>query len=160
MEKENRQEYLNPYVSGVLIGITVTVFMVVFGQSINIANVFTKLMQYLDPKYGLMVDEKAYGVTLFIAFGMAIGAFFSALTNRRIQLILERGKICRKCIRLLLICLGGFLTSYGLLYAKGGILDLVLGDFSTLVTGGLIFILSFIISGYVVSFLFWGQWND
>ncbi len=169
--EDKDQRYLNPHISGILIGIIITFFYFLYGCEISIADVFPKIVSYCysiiftesynSSKFMYRVGEAPINnIMLFLAFGISIGAFISALINKRIEIKLERGKTCKKIFRVILASIGGFLTSFGIAYMNGGLIDIALCNFTMQTIGGFLFLVSFFIFGYIFSFLFWGQWHD
>jgi len=169
MERDN--SYLNPYISGVLIGMAIIAFISIMGIGFNVNEAIAGFAGYI---YSVFAPDRLAASEFFktikpviqfdysfaLVFGIFIGSFISALSNKRISVKVERGNDFSLFARVFLTAMGGLIVGFASQLGRGGIFDNAFTGITLLSTGGLVFVISALISGYVVAFLFGRQWND
>jgi hypothetical protein len=166
-----KNSYLNPYISGVLIGLVLLLFYGIVGVEFNGS---ASALEVVSEVYGVINSNlvsnsefftelglgKGFTYVSMLAFGLFVGGFISSLANGRINLTVERGGDFSSIIRLFLTMMGGLIVGFSAQLGRGDLLDNLFGGSVVLSTGSLIFVIMALLGSYMFAFLFWRQWSD
>lgn len=163
MEKKS---LINPYVAGVLLGLTLILSYAVLGVGLGassaIARVCGTLVKTVPDSYfaTLGAAPLLYNYVVFMFLGLMVGGFSSSLINHRFELKVERGGSCSLLLRLLYALSGGVLVGFASRISQGCTSGQALSGGALLITGSVIFLVSVFVAGFGSSFLFRGEWHD
>lgn len=163
--------YLNPYLAGFLLGLTMLASFLILGTGLGASGGLARVTawcglciypeQVLESEYfGAWGDNPLNYYLVFMLAGIFIGGFVSAIVNRRISVQTERGASYPAWKRLALALLGGLIAGFASRLARGCTSGMALTGTALLTTGGVAFLLSTFAGGYLVAYLFRRQWND
>ena len=163
--------YMNPYVAGVILGLTLLASFLVLGTGLGASGGIARIGAYAE---GLVapthvaqseyfggwgtVPLRYYLVYMFI--GIVLGGLLSALLRNRVGLQLERGHACPRSLRAGLALVGGLLAGFASRLAGGCTSGQALTGGALLLTGSLVFMACIFIGGYAAALLVRRQWND
>lgn len=171
MNNEQGNTYLNPYLAGFLLGITLLASFLLLGTGLGASGGLARISAWcglcLNPDYVLKSayfgswGEKPLNYYLvFMLAGVFVGGFISALLNRRIKIQTERGAAYSVIKRLLLVLSGGIIAGFATRLARGCTSGMALTGTALLSTGGIAFLLATFAGGYVTAYFFRRQWHD
>ena len=89
-----------------------------------------------------------------------MGSFVSAEINWRMSVQVERKEGTSRFFRLFFVSLSGIMAGFGISYARGGLIEHMLNGLPMQNTGAFVFIVASVVSGFIISVIFWRQWND
>jgi len=163
--------YMNPYVAGVLLGLTLLASFLVLGTGLGASGGIARIGAYAE---GLVVPDhvaqseyfggwgtaplRYYLVYMFI--GIVLGSLFSALLQNRVRPQLERGKSCSRGLRMTLALVGGLLAGFASRLAGGCTSGQALTGSALLLTGSLVFLVCLFAGGYAAAAFVGRQWHD
>ncbi len=166
------RSYWPPLWAGVALGLVLWLTFMITGHGLGASGFFTRLTAWLgewwlpeataDNDYlGGMVASGAV-LSAWISWevvGMLVGALVSALSSGRFQPAVERGPSLGARNRLLFVLGGGVLTGFGARLARGCTSGLGLSGGAVLAVGGFIFLITFFMAGFGVSYLTRRVWQ-
>lgn len=163
--------YMNPYLAGVLLGLTLLASFLVLGTGLGASGGIARIGAYAEGVVApVHVAESEYfggwGTAplryylVYMFVGILLGGLFSALLRNRVGLQLERGRTCSKGLRVTLALLGGLLAGFASRLAGGCTSGQALTGGALLLTGSLVFLACLFIGGYAAALLVRRQWND
>ncbi len=170
-EKWKDKKYLNPYLAGVGLGITLFASYLVLGTGLGASGGIARLAAFLERSifeshvssseyFGKWGDNPLNYYLVFMLIGVLSGSFISALFSKRFQLFFERGQSCSKFKRTIIVLIGGFLVGFASRLAQGCTSGQALSGGVLLLNGSLLFLLFVFVGGYAMAFFVRGQWND
>ncbi len=171
MNSENQRPYLNPYLAGFLLGLTLLTSFAILGAGLGASNGLARIAAWcsLCVKSGPVSDSTYFGAwgtqplnyyLVYMLAGVLLGGFVSALLNRRIAVQVERGAAYAPGKRLILALLGGILAGFASRLARGCTSGQALTGTALLTTGGVVFLLATFAGGYLMAYFFRRQWHD
>jgi len=171
MESSEKNSYLNPYLAGFLIGLTLIASYLVLGVGLGTSNGLARMAawcgMYISPEhvlkssyFGNWGDRPLDYYLVYMLAGIFVGGFLSALTSGRISVRTERGASCPAGRRLLIALVGGILAGFSSRLTRGCTSGTGLSGMAVLNSAGFIFLISTFVAGYSVAWLFRRQWND
>lgn len=171
MQQENFKPYLNPYVAGFLLGLTLLASFLIMGTGLGASNALARAAAWcglcIAPDhilssgyFGAWGDRPMNYYLVFMVGGVMLGGFVSALINRRICVQVERGAAYSSGRRLVLALLGGVLAGFASRLARGCTSGQALTGTALLTTGGVVFLFSTFAGGYLMAYFFRRQWHD
>jgi hypothetical protein len=166
-----QKSYLNPYISGILIGLILLLFYGIVGVGFcgsgYAVEVVSEGYSLINP--GLVYNSeffsklglgKGFSYASILALGIFVGGFISSLANGRVGLMVERGSDFSRIIRLFLTAMGGLILGFSTQLGRGDLLDNLFGGSVFLSTGSILFVVMALLASYIFAFLFWRQWSD
>jgi uncharacterized membrane protein YedE/YeeE len=171
MNSSKENSFMNPYLAGVLIGLTLLSSFVVLGTGLSASEGLARFSawsglgiateHFLNSEhFGALGKQplKNYAVLMFA--GIFIGGFLSAFASRRINVEAERGVGFSRRVRLFLAFLGGLLAGFASRFARGGTTEQALSGTALMQTGSVVFLVCFFAGGYLAAYFFRRQWHD
>jgi len=177
MEKETdkastgSQDYSNPYLAGVLLGLVLLASFVVLGAglgaSAGIARIGASISMCLSEPHTL--GSEYFGkwgakplnyYLVFMFVGTFVGALFSALLANRVRIKVERGSASSVSLRLWYALAGGVIVGFASRLAQGCTSGQALSGGALLLTGSIVFMLCLFASGYATAWFVRRQWHD
>jgi uncharacterized membrane protein YedE/YeeE len=164
--------YWNPYVAGVLLGITLLATFLIAGQGLGasalpkrtvaaaaheIAPVWTEA----NPTLARYVENGANPFKdwlLIEVIGVILGGFIGAMTAGRFKPTIERGPRISVRGRLAFALAGGVLMGFAAGLARGCTSGQALSGGATLATGSWVFMMMVFGGGYALAYLVRRQW--
>ncbi len=171
MSSDNIRPYLNPYLAGFLLGMTLLCSFVILGAGLGASNALARTAAWcgmcINPEatlaskyFGAWGEQPLNYYLVYMFAGLFIGSFVSAVINRRVVVQVERGASFPAGKRLILAMLGGVLAGFGSRLARGCTSGMALTGTALLTTGGVAFLLATFAGGYLMAYFFRRQWHD
>lgn len=163
--------YWNPYLTGVLLGLTLLTSFLVLGAGLGASGGIARISAFIEacalPAHvaeseyfgGWGSNPLNYYLVLMFA-GILLGGLFSALLASRFSLTIERGAACSKGKRVTLALLGGLLSGFASRLAQGCTSGQALSGGALLLTGSLVFLACMFAGGYATAWFVRRQWHD
>lgn len=171
MKNSETSTYLNPYLAGFLLGLTLLASYAILGAGLGASNGLARLTSWcvmqINSEHVLQSEYfggwgenplKYYLVYMFA--GIFVGGFASAMANGRVKVQTERGASFPAAKRLLLALFGGLLAGFASRLARGCTSGIGLSGTALLTTGGFAFLIATFAGGYAAAWFFRGQWHD
>lgn len=166
-----KQENMNPYLAGVLLGCTLLASFLVLGAGLGasggLARFAAALEGFVAPGHTLSSEYfgrwGAYPLQYYLVFmllGTFAGGFFSALQANRLSIQIEKGLKASPRLRLGLAFAGGILVGFASRLAQGCTSGQALTGGAMLLTGSLVFLVCVFAGGYAAAHFVRRQWND
>jgi len=170
-EIKNTSPLMNPYLAGVLLGLTLLASYLVLGAGLGASGGIARIGAYLEgltvsshtmnsAYFGKWGSNPLYYYLVFMFAGILIGGFVSALAGGRVKLGLIKGKKTSKTLRIILAVIGGILSGFASRLASGCTSGQALSGGAMLLSGSLVFMLCIFIGGYAAAWLVRRQWDD
>ena len=169
--KQTKPGYMNPYVAGVLLGLTLLASFVLLGAGLGASSGIARVGAFLEgcilpahtrssEYFGAWgANPLNYYLVLMFA-GTFLGGLFSALLGDRMAPQVERGARCTKSRRLWLALAGGVLAGFASRLASGCTSGQALTGSAMLLSGSLVFLVCIFAGGYAAAFFVRRQWHD
>jgi len=169
---EGARPYWNPYLAGVLLGLTLLAAFLIAGQGLG-ATALPKRLVALgaseiapawtaeNPALGSYVADGANPLRNFLvvlAIGTFLGGFLSALGAGRFRTTIEKGPNIGTGARLGLALGGGVLMGFAAGLARGCTSGQALSGGALLATGSWIFMMMVFVGGYAFAYTVRRQW--
>ncbi|NLX55691.1 MAG: YeeE/YedE family protein [Planctomycetaceae bacterium] len=166
--------YANPYLSGVLLGLTLLASYLILGAglgaSAGTARLGAFVEQCLAPAhvaesayFGRWVEggrSILYYYLVFMFVGVFLGGLLSAVLASRIRPGVERGRAFGAAPRLLLALGGGLIAGFASRLANGCTSGQALSGGAMLLNGSLVFMACVFVGGYAAAWFVRRQWHD
>ena len=163
--------FSDPYVMGFFLGLVLLASFLILGAGLGASSGMARFGAYLE---GLVLPAHTaageyfgkWGKTplnyylVYMAAGIILGGFFSALTHRRASFVVERGKRAPAFLRLFYAGIGGILVGFASRLAGGCTSGQALTGGALLLTGSFVFLICLFAAGYASAFIFRRQWHD
>ena len=167
----NSKPYSNPYLAGVLLGLTLLASYLILGAGLGAsagiarAGAFCELAlapaRTLASRYfGGWGDQPLHYYLVFMLVGVFCGGLISALLADRCAVIVERGARCSSLKRLVFALVGGVIVGFASRLANGCTSGQALSGSAVLLTGSLLFLVSVFAGGYAAAWFVSRQRND
>jgi len=166
-----RSLYMNPYLAGTLLGLTLVLAYLILGAglgasscmgrlgaacSLLLAPTHTRASEY----FGAWGEHPLLYYTVFMFAGICIGGLISALMANRLELKLERGAAISSGRRAIFALFGGFIVGFASRLANGCTSGQALTGGALLLSGSLLFMVSLFMGGFIMAWFVRKQWND
>lgn len=167
MEKENK--YMNPYLAGVLLGLTLLASFIFLGTGLGASAGIARFGAFIQgcfsdiqksEYFGKWGKNPLYYYLVFMFLGVIIGGFLSAFTAKRVKFIVEKGKKFSSYKRTLFALIGGIIVGFASRIARGCTSGQALSGGALLLTGSILFMMFVFIGGYAAAYFFRRQWYD
>ncbi len=167
------KEYINPYLGGFLLGLTLLITVFVTGRGLGASGAFKSVVvagvESVAPEYAKNSEYyKEYTEThggsalkswlVFEAIGVIIGAFISGLISGRLKIALDHGPKIKYSTRLVAAVIGGALFGFGAQLGRGCTSGAALSGMAVLSLDGFIVMLAIFGSAYAFAFFFRKLW--
>jgi uncharacterized protein len=172
MEKNKQQNtYMNPYLAGIGLGLTLLVSFLVLGAGLGASSGLARIAactelciaktHTLSSEYfGKWGENPMKYYLVFMLAGTFIGGLCSALLANRFTFQIEKGKHSSNRLRILYALVGGLLVGFASRLAQGCTSGQALSGTALLLTGSFLFLVCIFVGGYATARLFRRQWND
>jgi len=167
------KKYMNPYLAGVLLGITIILSFYLTREGLGASGAFkrsvAKVEQIVIPSH--TASEKSafhHYVTdgknplknrlVYMIIGVFVGGFISGAVNRRLKLKLEHSPKITSRKRAVAAIVGGALFGIGSAFGRGCTSGAGLDALSVLATSGFVVVGMIFGTGYVVAWFFRKLW--
>jgi len=163
--------YMNPYVAGVLLGLTLLASFLVLGAGLGASAGIARLGAYLEGcvaaehvrasrYFGKWGDAPLRYYLVFMLAGVVLGGLFSAVLANRTQVRLERGAKSSRRLRIVLALAGGVLVGFASRLGNGCTSGQALTGGALLLSGSLVFMVCIFVGGYAAAWFVRRQWRD
>ncbi len=170
-KSKHEKPYGNPYIAGVFLGLTLLASFLLLGSGLGASSGIARIGAFLEglffpthtlsgEYFGRWGDAPLRYYLVFMMLGAFLGGFFSAITNSRVQRIVEKGASAKTGLRLLMAAAGGVLVGFASRLAGGCTSGQALTGGALLLTGSLIFLCCLFLGGYAASPFVRRQWHD
>ena len=167
----NAKPYSNPYLAGVLLGLTLLASYLILGAGLGAsagiarAGAFCELAlapsRTLASRYfGAWGAQPLHYYLVFMLAGVFCGGLISALLADRCAVMMERGARCSSLKRMVFALAGGIIVGFASRLANGCTSGQALSGGAVLLTGSLLFLVSVFAGGYAAAWFVRRQWND
>ena len=177
MNNETRQPqttssaYMNPYLAGVLLGLTLLASYVLLGAGLGASAGIARIGAFLEgcvakshtlssEYFGKWGENPLRYYLVFMFVGVVLGGLFSSLLANRISLGIEKGKKASRGLRLGLAMIGGILVGFASRLAQGCTSGQALTGSALLLSGSLLFLVCIFAGGYAAAWFVRRQWHD
>jgi len=170
-EAESKNSFGNPYLAGVLLGLTLLASFLILGAGLGasgglsriaafLEGIFFPIHTYSSEYFGSWGSNPLNYYLVFMLVGIFLGGLFSAILNQRTELKVEKGSAATSMLRLSLSLIGGILVGFASRLAGGCTSGQALTGGAMLLTGSLLFLICVFIGGYAAAYFVRRQWND
>jgi uncharacterized protein len=170
-EQVGPRPYWNPYFVGVLLGLVLLATYAVTGRGLGATGGYSAIAAWIagifSPEHVAtnIVHAKYWNDgapllswTLFLGFGVFIGAFVSGLQGGRVRFAVERGPRISDGNRMALAFAGGAIAGFGAKIAKGCTSGQALTGGAILNVGSLVFMLAVFAAAYGLAYFARKEW--
>ena len=165
-----RKEHLNPYVAGIILGLTLLASFLILGAGLGASGGLARISAFAEkviaPSHTLSSEYfGAWGPNplsyylVFMLAGVVLGGVISGVISKRIELKLERGPTCPVALRVGLALGGGVLAGFASRLAQGCTSGQALTGSALLASGSLLFLGSVFAGGYAAAWFVRRQWR-
>jgi len=170
-ESTGPKPYMNPYLAGVILGLTLLASYLVLGAGLGASSGIARIAAYLESGlaashvgsseyFGAWGKEPLNYYLVFMFFGVFAGGLISALMARRLKFQVERGQKASRQFRLVLALAGGVLAGFASRLAQGCTSGQALSGSAMLLSGSLVFLVCVFAGGYGAAWFVRRQWHD
>lgn len=163
--------YSNPYLTGFWLGIVLLAAYLILGTGLGASGGMARIAAAIEGSvltehtlnsayFGRWGTSPLNYYLVYMLIGIIIGGFLSAVLNRRLQFIVERGDACTISRRASYSLAGGLLVGFASRLGLGCTSGQALTGGAMLLTGSLVFLICIFLGGYAVAILVKGQWDD
>ena len=170
-ESAKPRPYRNPYLAGVILGLTLLASYLVLGAGLGassgIARIAASLESGLAPShvssseyFGAWGKEPLNYYLVFMFLGVVLGGLLSAMLSRRTGFQVERGQRASRKLRLGFALAGGVLAGFASRLAQGCTSGQALSGSALLLSGSMVFLVCMFAGGYAAAWFVRRQWHD
>jgi len=171
--KKDPKPYLDPYISGALLGVVLFAAFFLTGNGLGASGALNRLeialVKLFSPGH---VDCVTYLASMgagdlnpldsgpvFMLLGTFLGGMISGIFNRRFKVELRKGPRISNRNRIVFALLGGIIMGYGARLARGCTSGQALSGGAVLSVGSWAFMFSVFIGGYLLAFFVRKLWT-
>ena len=169
--KTQKQAYMNPYLAGLLLGLTLLAAFLILGTGLGASGAIARFAAQLEgwflpshtlasAYFGPWGDSPMRYYLVFMVLGTFLGGFFSAILARRIEFKEEKGAKSPGRLRTVFALCGGVLVGFASRLAGGCTSGQALTGGALLLTGSLLFMVCLFAGGYALAYYVRRQWDD
>lgn len=166
-------KYMNPYLAGVFLGLTLLATIVITGRGLgasgalksavvatvtSVAPQHASASEFYTEKMKDLKENPLKTWLVFEVLGVILGGFLSGVVSNRLGLVNEHGPRISNTARLGFALTGGALFGIGAQFARGCTSGAALSGMAVLSTGGIITMMAIFGSGYAVAYFFRKLW--
>lgn len=170
-KNEAPKPYMNPYLAGVLLGLTLLASYLVLGAGLGASGGLARMAAWAEgclapahtlasEYFGAWGDKPLNYYLVFMIVGVFLGGLFSAVLARRVRFQVERGRRATRGLRLTLALIGGILAGVASRLAQGCTSGQGLSGVAMLLSGSLVFLVFVFVGGFAAAWLVRRQWHD
>jgi len=170
-ESRAPKPYMNPYMAGVLLGLTLLASFLILGAGLGASAGIARVGAFAESCVAAehVLSSKYFGgwgtqplryYLVFMLAGTFLGGLFSALLANRISLRIERGRAAPAGLRAGLALAGGIIVGYASRLAQGCTSGQALTGGAMLLSGSLLFMCCVFAGGYATAWFVRRQWHD
>ncbi len=167
----NAKPYANPYLAGVLLGLTLLASYLILGAGLGASAGIARMGAFCElalapartlasQYFGGWGARPLQYYLVFMLAGVFCGGLVSALLADRCVVIVERGARCSSLKRLLFALAGGVIVGFASRLANGCTSGQALSGGAVLLTGSLLFLVCVFAGGYAAAWFVRRQWHD
>ncbi len=172
--RSTAQPYMNPYLAGIGLGLTLLAAFVLVGRGLGASGAFASIVAWTEglvaPAHaqangyiaGYLGDGSSSPLKAWLVFeiiGVFVGALISGLLARRVQLMVEKGPRVSTRLRLVGAFSGGALMGIGAALARGCTSGQALTGGSLLNLGSWIAMMMIFAGAYAMAYFVRWQWR-
>ena len=168
---DKKTPYANPYVVGVLLGLTLLASFLLLGAGLGASGGISRLGAYLSQTlapahtaasayFGQWGNTPLQYYLVWMMVGVLFGGLLSALLANRAGIVVEKGRLISITNRLLLALTGGVLVGFASRLARGCTSGQALTGGALLLSGSLVFLVCLFAGGYAAAYFVRRQWHD
>ena len=169
--EEPQKQYMNPYLAGVLLGLTLLASFLVLGAGLGASGGIARVSAFVEgllltdhvrasAYFGAWGNEPLAYYLVFMLLGIFLGGLASALAAGRVHIGVERGMKFPRGQRLGLALAGGVLAGFASRLAQGCTSGQALTGSALLLTGSIVFLVCVFAGGYAFARVVRRQWDD
>jgi len=162
---------MNPYLAGVILGLTLLASYLVLGAGLGASSGIARIAAWLESGiapshviaseyFGVWGKEPLNYYLVYMFFGVFAGGLISSFLSRRIKFQIERGQKTSRNFRLVLALAGGVLAGFASRLAQGCTSGQALAGSAMLLSGSLVFLVCVFAGGYAAAWFVRRQWHD
>ena len=170
-ESMGPKPYMNPYLAGVILGLTLLASYLVLGAGLGASGGIARIAAYLEgglapshvassEYFGAWGKEPLHYYLVYMFFGVFAGGLISVVLSRRFKFQVERGLKAPRQFRLVLALAGGVLAGFASRLAQGCTSGQALSGSAMLLSGSLVFLICVFAGGYAAAWFVRRQWHD
>ena len=170
-ESMGPKPYMNPYLAGVILGLTLLASYLVLGAGLGASGGIARIAAYLESGlvpshvgsseyFGAWGKEPLNYYLVFMFIGVFAGGLISAVLSRRFKFQVERGLKAPRQFRLVLALAGGVLAGFASRLAQGCTSGQALSGSAMLLSGSMVFLICVFAGGYAAAWFVRRQWHD
>ena len=167
----DQKPYGNPYIAGVLLGLTLLASFLVLGAGLGASAALARIGAFFEgllfqthtlssEYFGRWGETPLYYYLSVMLMGVFLGGLFSALLARRVRPGIEKGSAASGTLRLILALSGGILAGFASRLAGGCTSGQALSGSALMLTGSLVFMVFLFVGGYLAAYFVRRQWDD
>ena len=163
---DKSEKYMNPYLAGILLGLTLLVAVYISGRGLGLAIVRENVApSYAENSQFYQDYTKSHGGgspmkswLVFEILGVIIGGFASGLISGRMKLRTEKGPSITNKTRLIAALIGGAFFGYGATLGRGCTSGAALSGMAVLSLHGFIVMLAIFGTAYALAYFVRKLW--
>ncbi len=170
--KQQASKHINPYLAGFFLGLVLLSAYFISGRGLGssgaVKSAVVSVVSSVAPehaqnspyysKYIANGKSPMKSWLVFLALGAIVGAFFSGVKSKRMELKIEHGPNFTKRKRLVTALIGGALFGFGAQLARGCTSGAALSGMAVLSTAGFITMMAIFGTGYMIAYFFRKFW--
>jgi uncharacterized membrane protein YedE/YeeE len=171
MNENAPKPFMNPYLAGTLLGLTLLASYLILGTGLGASGGLARAGAFVELKlapahtlasdyFGRWGEHPLKYYLVFMLAGVFFGGLISALRANRCSVQVERGAKFRSKKRLMLALSGGVIAGFASRLANGCTSGQALSGSASLLTGSLIFLICLFTGGYATAWFVRRQWHD
>jgi hypothetical protein len=169
--ERNSRPYLNPYLAGVMLGLTLLASFLILGAGLGASAGIARIGAFAENCVAAshVLSSEYFGswgrtplryYLVFMLLGTFLGGLFSALLGNRVRFTLERGRASPARLRAVLALVGGIIVGFASRLAQGCTSGQALSGGAMLLSGSLVFMGCVFAGGYATAWFVRRQWHD
>ncbi|OQX05023.1 MAG: hypothetical protein BWK80_52790 [Desulfobacteraceae bacterium IS3] len=170
-EVKTENNYSNPYIAGVLLGLTLLASFLILGAGLGASGGLARIAAFCEgiilpahtlsgEYFGSWGPQPLRYYLVYMLVGVFFGGLFSAVLNQRAEIRVEKGSAASSRIRLIFALCGGILVGFASRLAGGCTSGQALSGGAMLLSGSLVFLIFVFIGGYAAAYFVRRQWDD